>query len=374
MKIAVSACLLGEACRYDGRSMPCAAMERLARLEGVEAVPVCPEVAGGLPTPRPASEIDVRLRAPRVTNAEGADVTAAFEAGAAAALARAQQEGCALAVLKSRSPSCGIRRVYDGTFSGTLAFGYGIAARAFRAAGIRVVDEDDLAGSFAAADARGAGSLPGLFAQTSASCPSLETERLVLCPLRADDAEDVLAYCSDPDIGADAGWPAHRTVADSLAFIEGAGALPHVFGVFEKTPDRDDGGVFRLEDSAAGMGAPALGSCIGSVGLIPDPHRENPDCLMLGYALAKRAWGRGLMTEAAREVIRYGFEELRLSLITATHYPFNVRSASVIRKCGLRPEGVLRAAALGEGGLPSDLALHSLSAEEWRRGRKPSSR
>ena len=192
MRIAVSACLLGEACRYDGRSKPCGRVRELAAL-GHELVPVCPEVAGGLPTPRTPCEI---VRAPWMENrkartadsstpilpaseatreneghaswaerergdsascgresnevggdswtildASGTDRTAAYARGAQAELARAKGAGCKLAILKAKSPSCGSGEVYDGTFSGTLVPGWGIAAAAFRDAGIRVIDE-----------------------------------------------------------------------------------------------------------------------------------------------------------------------------------------------------------------------------------------
>ena len=152
MRIAVSACLLGEACRYDGRSKPCVRVQELAAL-GHELVPVCPEVAGGLPTPRTPCEI---VRAPwmesekahtaderswTILDASGTDRTAAYARGAQAELARAKEAGCELAILKAKSPSCGSGEVYDGTFSGTLVPGWGIAAAAFRDAGITVIDE-----------------------------------------------------------------------------------------------------------------------------------------------------------------------------------------------------------------------------------------
>ena len=152
MRIAVSACLLGEACRYDGRSKPCARVQELAA-DGHELVPICPEAAGGLPTPRTPCEI---VRAPwmesgkaraanepswTILDASGTDRTAAYARGAQAELARAKEAGCELAILKAKSPSCGSEEVYDGTFSGTLVPGWGIAAAAFRNAGITVIDE-----------------------------------------------------------------------------------------------------------------------------------------------------------------------------------------------------------------------------------------
>ena len=152
MRIAVSACLLGEACRYDGRSKPCVRVLDLAA-RGHELVPVCPEVAGGLPTPRtpcevactPRMEADAKLSgnasAWRIVDVNGVDRTKAYAEGTRTELARAKEAGCELAIFKAKSPSCGSGEVYDGTFSGALAPGWGIAAWAFWKAGIPVVDE-----------------------------------------------------------------------------------------------------------------------------------------------------------------------------------------------------------------------------------------
>lgn len=139
MKIAVSACLLGSPCRYDGASRPCEAV--IALREAHDIVPVCPETAARLPVPRPPNEIVRSCGAVHVVDSEGADNTEAFLAGAQRELVRAQNAGCELAILKSKSPSCGSGRVYDGTFSGTLTEGWGVAAALFRDAGIPVIDE-----------------------------------------------------------------------------------------------------------------------------------------------------------------------------------------------------------------------------------------
>ena len=132
-KILVSACLLGELCRYDGRSVPSA--EVLALGEAHELVPVCPEQLGGLPTPRVPCELQPDGR---VIDRNGVDRTDAFRAGAAAAVEIARTHGCVRAILKENSPSCGTSTVYDGTFSGRLVPGEGVAAAALRRAGITV--------------------------------------------------------------------------------------------------------------------------------------------------------------------------------------------------------------------------------------------
>lgn len=139
MDILVSACLLGTLCRYDGASRPCGELARLEVL-GHRLIPVCPEVMGGLPTPRPPAEICGQ----RVVTREGADVTAAYRRGAEAVLELARLTGAEAAVLKERSPSCGSGAVYDGTFSGTLTAGWGVAAGLLREQGIRVLGESRL--------------------------------------------------------------------------------------------------------------------------------------------------------------------------------------------------------------------------------------
>ena len=113
MNILVSACLLGASCRYDGASKGDPRLEAL-RAQGHTLVPVCPEVLGGLPTPRPPAELQ---KDGRVVNREGVDVTAEYRAGAERALKIARAHGCTCGVLKERSPSCGSGQVYDGTFT-----------------------------------------------------------------------------------------------------------------------------------------------------------------------------------------------------------------------------------------------------------------
>ena len=138
MKVMVSACLLGENCKYNGGNNRCEKLLEL--LAGHTAVPVCPEVLGGLPVPRVPAEIVQGT----VMNREGACVNEAFRKGAAAALEMALRERPDLIVLQSRSPSCGVKEVYDGTFSGTLVQGQGVFAEMVLKAGFRVVDIEDV--------------------------------------------------------------------------------------------------------------------------------------------------------------------------------------------------------------------------------------
>lgn len=136
MRLAVSACLLGEPVRYDGGSKPCAEVIELTKKNQV--CPVCPERAAGLSCPRPPAE----QVGERVLLKDGTDVTRAFADGARAECAAAQRAEVPLAVLKAKSPSCGVGLVYDGTYTGTLTAGMGVCARLLAKEGICVVTED----------------------------------------------------------------------------------------------------------------------------------------------------------------------------------------------------------------------------------------
>ena len=133
----MSACLLGAACRYDGRSVPDQWIQALAAHHRL--IPVCPEIYGGLPTPRPPAEI----QGTRVCTRSGTDVTEQYEKGAIEVLRLATMLNCKWAILKEKSPSCGSGRIYDGTFSGTLTSGYGKTAALLRQNGITVISETE---------------------------------------------------------------------------------------------------------------------------------------------------------------------------------------------------------------------------------------
>ncbi len=134
----VSACLLGVCCKYSGGSNRCSRVLELAKR--VRLVPVCPEQLGGLPTPRVPAE----CRGACVVNRDGQDVTEAYERGAQAALELAQLLGCTGAILKSRSPSCGVGEIYDGSFSGRTVPGNGVTARKLLEHGIPVFRENEI--------------------------------------------------------------------------------------------------------------------------------------------------------------------------------------------------------------------------------------
>lgn len=135
--IIISACLLGQSCRYDGQCREYPEITPLCSRKDIVLIPVCPEQAGGLATPRPAAERSKN----GVFTREGRDVTTEYERGAREALRLARLYGCRWAVLKEKSPSCGSCCIYDGTFTRTLTEGDGVTVALFRKEGISVVGE-----------------------------------------------------------------------------------------------------------------------------------------------------------------------------------------------------------------------------------------
>ena len=137
MKILVSACLLGVCCRYDGQAKPHEGV--LSLLGRHTLIPVCPEIYGGLATPRPAAE---RV-GERVLTAQGGDVTAQYRRGAEETMRLGRLYGCEAALLKERSPSCGSGVIHNGRFDGGLTPGDGVTAALLRANGIAVYGESE---------------------------------------------------------------------------------------------------------------------------------------------------------------------------------------------------------------------------------------
>lgn len=146
--VLVSSCLLGKPVRYDGRAVPNDDAVLARWLNEGRVVPVCPEVAGGMPIPRPPAEIEPGASAAtvlagraRVVAVTGENVTQPFVQGAQEALAVAQSRAIRVAVLKEGSPSCGSGYVYDGHFAGQRQPGVGVTAELLSRAGVRVFSE-----------------------------------------------------------------------------------------------------------------------------------------------------------------------------------------------------------------------------------------
>ena len=138
MKIAVSACLLGENCKYNGGNNY---NEKVMEfIKGHEVIGICPELLGGLPVPRkPAEIVDGVVR-----TKNGASVDEEFRLGAETAMRILEENGVELVILQSRSPSCGITAIYDGTFSGKLIAGRGIFAQMLAKRNFKLLDVADL--------------------------------------------------------------------------------------------------------------------------------------------------------------------------------------------------------------------------------------
>lgn len=172
--------------------------------------------------------------------------------------------------------------------------------------------------------------------------PLLRTERLLLRPFAPDDAEALYAACSHPELGDNAGWKPHESLAESRQVLA---------EVFLGQPT-----VWAVCDAASGR-------LVGSVGLLPDPKREHPDVRMLGYWLDRAWWGRGLMSEAARAAVDYGFSQLGVPMISVCCYRHNERSRRLIERLGFRFEGELHAAVRDHRGMTFDLLSYYLPAE-----------
>lgn len=138
MKVLISACLLGERCKYDGGDNFTFDFKRA--FPEIDFVPICPEVDGGLPTPRTPCEI----RGGKVLSKDGKDLTENFKKGADLALLKAKESSIGIAILKAKSPSCGSGLIYDGTFSHTLVPGDGITGGLLKKAGLKVFTEGEI--------------------------------------------------------------------------------------------------------------------------------------------------------------------------------------------------------------------------------------
>ena len=173
---------------------------------------------------------------------------------------------------------------------------------------------------------------------------NLTTERLFLRPVRESDAEALYACCREPEVGLSAGWKPHESLTETRSLMK------QVF------LDQESVWAILLSDS---------GTLIGTGGLIPDPKRENSRARMLGYSLGKEYWGRGYMTEAVRAMLRCGFEDMDLELISAYCYPGNERSRRVISKCGFQYEGTLTRAEERFDGAVMDNECYVLLREQY---------
>jgi ribosomal-protein-alanine N-acetyltransferase len=176
--------------------------------------------------------------------------------------------------------------------------------------------------------------------------PILETERLILRKMALDDAEAVFAYASDPEVSRYTLWEAHRSIEDSRAFLE------------LEVSKRESGG-----EPDWGIVYKGDHRLVGTCGIISwEPQHARAE---IGYALSREYWGRGLMPEAARAMIRFGFERMSLNRIEARCIAENAASTRVMEKAGMTYEGTLRQRELIKGAY-RDIEVYAVLREELR--------
>jgi len=171
----------------------------------------------------------------------------------------------------------------------------------------------------------------------------METRRLTLRRFKEEDLADFHAYAADPQVGPPAGWKPHESMEESR----------EILNAFMRSED-----IFALEEKESGR-------VIGSMGLHEDRKRDYKASLMIGYAMARSHWGRGLMVEGVNELLHYAFKELRTEIVSAYHYPFNTRSGRVLEKAGFTYEGILRlSSVLPDGSVVHDVC-YSMTRSEF---------
>lgn len=171
----------------------------------------------------------------------------------------------------------------------------------------------------------------------------LISDRLLLQLWKVDDDKELFAYASNPNVGPHAGWKPHESVEESRKIIEEIFLTNIVFKIVLKDNNKT----------------------IGSIGLEPDKRREGVLSKELGYSLDENYWNQGIMTEASKLVIDYGFKELGLEVIAIQTGPENIRSQKVIQKLGFQYEGTERRGYRIYDGSLRDVLVYSMLKEEW---------
>ena len=171
----------------------------------------------------------------------------------------------------------------------------------------------------------------------------LETERLILRPWEEADAEECYRYAKDPRVGPAAGWPAHTSVDQSRQVIRDVLAVPETYAIVLKE----------------------TGLPVGSIGLHRNDLAKNEDEAELGYWLGVPYWGRGLVPEAARELLRHAFEDLRLSCVWGRYFKGNDKSRRVQEKLGFKYQWTAENTRLPEMDDTKTGIVNRLTKEEW---------
>ena len=173
--------------------------------------------------------------------------------------------------------------------------------------------------------------------------PQLETDRLILRMWTKKDAPALFDYAKDPDVGPNAGWKPHTNTGESRMIIDQLFRCNMTWAIVEKD----------------------TGTIVGSIGFEDDKYRPNISSKEMGYSLAKSRWGKGYMTEAAKRLVRYAFDELNLDVLMIRTSETNIRSQRVIDKCGFRYEGTLRRAYRTYDNYLREVRCYSMLKEEY---------
>lgn len=171
----------------------------------------------------------------------------------------------------------------------------------------------------------------------------LETERLKLEKWSKKDAEGLFAYAKNPNVGPNAGWKPHENIKESMTIIKKIFLTNIVWKITLKENNQ----------------------IIGSIGLEADRHRPGIASKELGYSLAEDHWGKGIMTEAAKAVLDYAFNDMGLEIVAVQTGPLNLRSQRVIEKLGFKSEGLQRYAYIIYDGSVRDVKVYSMYKDEW---------
>ena len=175
----------------------------------------------------------------------------------------------------------------------------------------------------------------------------LETERLLLRPWEESDAEELYKYASDPAVGPIAGWAVHTSIENSCEIIRGVLSAPETYAVV-------------LKETALPVGS--IGLMIGKASNIGLPDAEGE----VGYWIGVPYWGRGLIPEAVREIMRYAFEDVRLEKLWCGYFDGNLKSARVQEKCGFRYHHTAENVPCAIAGLLRTEHITCITREEWR--------
>ena len=174
----------------------------------------------------------------------------------------------------------------------------------------------------------------------------LETERLLLRGWSLDDLDDLYEYAKNMSVGEMQGWKPHESKEESLVALRS----------------------FIVDDERWAIVLKENSKVIGSIKLSPDENRGRYYAKYVSYVLSADYWGKGYMTEALSQIIKYVFEEMNIDLLSAFHYPHNTRSKCVLERCGFQYEATIKNGQKIYNGQVFDTVCYSILAEEYFRG------